>query len=549
MDTLIRDTYAADSKATNKNALYDPYIKAIRWASNRIGDEGVVAFVTNNGFLDGVTFDGMRKHLAEDFDAIYVLDLGGNARRGLKVSDANVFGIRVGVSINLFIKRKQDQSETTRIFYYRTDALWNKQQKFDFLSECGHAGNIEWQTIQPDARHTWLTRGIHKEFETFIPIGSQTAKGRKEAEVNAIFHTFGMGFQTSRDAWLYNFDRNALIQNVKRISDFYNMQVLKWRGIPEPSRNVDDFVEYDDTKIKWSSGLKQKLEQGKLAEGAESQLRMSLFRPFTRMNLCFDRTLNHRMSVFPTTFPSPETEKENRVICVNGIGSNKPFHTLMVGVIPDLHLTGDSRCFPFYIYNEDGTNRRENITDWALAEFRSYYGDDTLTKWDIFHYTYGLLHHLDYREKYEMNLKRDLPHIPFAEDFWGFANAGAQLADLHVNYESVPKYAKLKYAETEGMRVDWRVEKMRLSKDKTQLKYNDFLTLAGIPAEVFAYRLGTRSALEWVIDQYRVKTDKRSGIVNDPNRADEPQYIVDLIARVITVSLETVEVVNNLPPL
>ena len=208
-----------------------------------------------------------------------------------------------------------------------------------------------------------------------------------------------------------------------------------------------------------------------------------------------------------------------------------------------------TQCFPFYTYNEDGTNRRENITDWALAEFRTHYSDDSISKWDIFHYNYALLHHPDYRETYQMNLKRDLPHIPFAKDFWGFATSGAQLADLHVNYESIPKYDKLKSIETLGMPIDWCVEKMKLSKDKTQLKYNDFLTLDGIPAEAYLYRLGTRSALEWVVDQYRVKTDKRSGIVNDPNRGDNKQYIVDLIARVINVSLKTVEIVENLPKL
>ena len=248
-------------------------------------------------------------------------------------------------------------------------------------------------------------------------------------------------------------------------------------------------------------------------------------------------------------FPTPETETENRAICVSGIGGNKPFQTLMVKVIPDLHLTGDSQCFPFYTYDENGTNRQENITDWALAEFQSHYNDDSITKWDIFHYNYALLHHPAYREKYEMNLKRDLPHIPFTEDFWGFANAGAQLADLHINYESAPKYDGLEDIETPGMKVDWRVEKMSLSKDKTQLRYNDFLTLDGIPAEVYDYKLGNRSALEWVIDQYRVKVDRRSGIVNDPNRETEPQYIVDLVGRVISVSLRTVEIVNDLPPL
>ena len=292
-----------------------------------------------------------------------------------------------------------------------------------------------------------------------------------------------------------------------------------------------------------------KLKRGAIAEYVKHKVRTSLYRPFTKSNLYFDRTINDVVYVFPSIFPTPETESENRVIGLTALGSKKSFHCLMTQQLADLHLTGDSQCFPFYTYDEDGTNRQENITDWALTEFRTHYNDDTLTKWDIFHYTYALLHHPTYREKYEKNLKRDLPHIPFAEDFWGFAEAGAQLADLHVNYESVPKYDRLKYIETPGMTVDWRVEKMRLSKDKTQLKYNDFLTLEGIPEEVYDYRLGTRSALEWVVDQYRVKTDKRSGIVNDPNRETEPRYIVDLIARVITVSLRTVEIVNGLPPL
>ena len=550
MDDQIAKTYAADSKATLRNKLYDPYVKAIRWASDRIGEEGVVAFITNNSFLEGVAFDGMRKRLAQDFDAIYILDLGGNALKGLKVSDANVFGIRVGVSINLLIKNKENASEKPKIFYYRTDDLWNRKQKFEFLNERQQTGNIEWKSIQPDSRHTWLTEGLHAEFDTFLPIGTKETKAQKSAAVDVIFKTYSLGVSTNRDAWVYNANVSALTEHIQRTMEFYNPQVLKWLVTPEKSIvNIDNFVAYDNTKISWSSSLKQKLKRGQMAEFLETNLRNSLYRPFTKSNLYFDRMVNDRVGEFPSIFPVSETEVENRVICVSGIGSNKPFQSLMVNVIPNLHLTGDSQCFPFYTYDEDGTNRQENITDWALLEFRTHYNDNTITKWDIFHYTYGLLHHPNYREKYAMNLKRDLPHIPFAEDFWGFATAGAALAELHVNYESVPKYDGLTYIETEGMTVDWRVDRMKLSKDKTQLTYNDFLTLDGIPAEVSEYRLGSRSALEWVVDQYRVKTDKRSGIVNDPNRADQPRYIVDLIAHVITVSLKTVEIVKNLPRL
>ena len=554
MDTLLRETYSRDSNAKNKRPLSDPYVKAILWASKRIGNEGVVAFVTNNGFLDRMAFDGMRKHLAQDFDAIYILDLGGNVRQNPKLSGTthNVFDIQVGVSINLFIKKNTSSTnlKPTEIFYVRVDEFWRKEEKYSYLNSKQHHQNIEWKRITPDSRYTWLTEGLHDEFNTFLPMGSKSVKTGKSETTGVLFGQYSLGVGTNRDAWVYNFNANALTENVQLTIDFYNTHVVKWLVTPEKSIvNIDNFVVYDYMKISWSSGLKQKLKGGKIAEFSDAKLRYSIYRPFTKTHLFFDRILNHRVFVFPSIFPTTETEIENRVICVSGIGAKKSFHALVSDIIPSLDFLEKTQCFPFYTYDEDGTNRQENITDWALAEFREYYDDDTITKWDIFHYNYGLLHHPTYREKYERNLKRDLPHIPFAKDFWGFANAGAELADLHVSYESAPKYDRLKYIETPRMPIDWRVEKMRLSKDKTQLKYNDFLTLEGIPPEVYEYRLGNRSALEWVVDQYRVKVDKRSGIVNDPNRADQPRYIVDLIARVIHVSLRTVEIVRKLPGL
>ena len=548
MDKLIKDTYAKDSKATLRNKLYDPYVKAIRWALDRIGEEGVVAFVTNNSFLDGVAFDGMRKHLAADCDAIYILDLGGNARKGLKVADANVFGIRVGVSINLFVKNRENSSESPLIFYYRTDDLWNRKQKFDFLNEREHAGGIEWQNLQPDARHTWLTEGLHTEFDTFIPMGSKNVKAGKDDPVGVIFKTYSNGVKTNRDAWVYNFDRTVLTENIKKMIENYNAEVARWVQRTDREADLDDFVGSDDTKIKWSRDLKVKLERGTTPEYTEHKVRTALYRPFTKSNLYFDRTMNDVVSVFPSIFPTPETETENQVIWLK-VGKEWPMFGLMVNQFPDQLPQGGSQCFPFYTYDEDGTNRRENITDWALAQFQTHYRDDTITKWDIFHYNYGILHHPDYREKYAANLKRDLPHIPFINDFWEFAKAGARLSDLHVNYESQPEYSNLKFIQNQKVPLDWRVEKMKLSKDKTSLVYNNFLTITGIPIKAFDYRLGNRSALEWVIDQYRVKTHERSGIVNDPNRTDDPQYIVKLIGKVITVSLETVDIVNELPAL
>ena len=229
-----------------------------------------------------------------------------------------------------------------------------------------------------------------------------------------------------------------------------------------------------------------------------------------------------RVYAFPSIFPTPETETENRVIWLK-VGKEWPMFALMVNNLPDLLPQGGSQCFPFYTYDEDGTNRRENITDWALAQFRSHYGDNAIDKWAIFHYVYGLLHHPEYRTRYRANLKRDLPHIPYVPDFGAFAKAGQRLAEIHIGYEAQPEH-RLEVIENSDAPLDWRVEKMRLSKDKTQLEYNDFLTLNGIPPKAFEYRLGNRSALEWVIDQYRVKTDKRSGLINDPNREADPQY-------------------------
>ncbi|RKU27352.1 DNA helicase [Candidatus Poribacteria bacterium] len=553
MNRRISDSFVLDSETTLKTGLYDPYVKAIRWAIDRIDKEGVVAFVTNNGFIDGKAFDGMRKHLADEFNSIFILDLGGNVRKNPKLSGSthNVFGIQVGVSINLFVKKNR-KTEFPHIFYSRVDESWRKEQKYEYLNIKGYYQNIQWEDIIPDNRYRWLTKGLLPEFETFIPMGTKKVKAEKNSVLNVIFKTFSNGVLTGRDAWICNFNRTVLTYNVERLSQCYNTEIDRWQRNPEKGLKIDDFVNYDETRIKWSATLKRHLTAGHRVELTKSKIRQLLYRPYTKTNLYFDNILTERPGVFPYIFPLPKSEKANRVICVN-VTPEKPFTCLMSDCIPNLVVTAGfgspTQCFPFYTYDEDGSNRKENITDWALAAYREHYNDNNINKWDIFHYTYGLLHHPEYREKYQANLKRDLPHIPYAPDFWGFAHAGVELADIHINYEEYPIHPQLQHIETPNVPINLKVEKMKLSKDKTSLVYNDFLTISGIPKEVYEYRLGTRSALEWVVDQYRIKTDKRSGIVNDPNRADDERYIVDLIGRVIGVSLRTVEIVNGLPSL
>ena len=393
-----------------------------------------------------------------------------------------------------------------------------------------------------------------------------------------------------------------MTDNAERFANTYNAEVDRYKRAGRP-KDIDSFVISDERLIKWTRNAKRDLKRGKYATFDPTRVRPASYHLFSPQFHYAGKIYNKEVAHFPRIFPTAESELENTAIAVTGPGSEKPFLTIATCHIADLHLTGagcTTQCFPFYLYDEDGSDRRENITDWALNQFRTHYSDPNITKWDIFHYVYAVLHHPEYRERYAANLKRELPRIPFVGPFVGapplspasgdrvgaseggspglqageqnraegastlpkasaqpqaerpkeifrsFAEAGKKLADLHVNYEQQPEYP---LERVEKGQLNWRVEKMRLSKDKTTLTYNEFLTLKGIPPETYEYRLGNRSALEWVIDQYQVSTDKRSGITNDPNRADDAEYIVRLIGQVITVSLETMKIVNALPEL
>lgn len=557
LDEQIRATYVKDSKAQLKYNTYDPFVRAFSWASNRIGNAGIVAFITNNNFINGLAFDGMRKHLAEEFNALYLLNLGGNINKR-QPAGSNVFDIKIGVSIALLV-RTGEPIDSPCILYNNETELLSKAQTFHFLKTHKSVSNVKWQEIQPDEKHTWITEGLHADFDTLIPIGTKEAKdgkGTAETTEGVIFKNFSLGVSTNRDFWVYNFNQDALRGNIQRMLETYEVELDRWKRQRPPKRNINDFVLYDDTKMKWSNTLKQHLERGNITQFANGKIRESLYRPFTKKELFFDNILIDRMGHFSTIFPTVETE--NQIICLTDKGSEKPFMTLMSNQLTDLHVVGSgcgAQCFPFYTYSPDGKTRHENITDWALKKFQSHYGDDSINKWDIFYYNYGVLHHQNYRNRYRENLKRSLPRIPFADDFWAFSEAGKQLADLHINYEAAPKHAGLTLKETSNMPLDLCVEKMRLSKDKTRIEYNNFLTIEDIPIEAHDYRLGTRSALEWIVDQYCITEDYKpntgrgSRIVNNPNREREPRYIVDLIARVTTVSLETMKIIKNLPAL
>ncbi|MBU1318718.1 MAG: N-6 DNA methylase [candidate division Zixibacteria bacterium] len=547
IDKGIKDTYAKDSKATNKNALSDAYVKFFRWATNRLeGRDGIVCFVSNNSFVDQIAFDGMRKHLLQDFTQIYHVDLHGNVRKNPKLSGTthNVFGIQVGVGITVAVRKGDHKSR--KLVYERVPEFWRKEEKLDHLRQMGSVGSVKWTRLRPDSRFAWLTSAHGDEYEAFIPLGTKEAKAAGAREPSVIFKLYSGGVKTNRDTVVYDFDRDALIRGVKQFIEDYNSEVDRYQRA-DGKPDVDSFVKYD--KIKWSESLKNSVVRGARAAFIEENLRVSTYRPFLKLSLFFDALLNERRYQLPVILPTPESEADNRLMCVSGIGSSRPFQTLIVSGIPCLDMLEKTQCFPFYVYDENGSNRRENITDWALKTFREHYNDKKIGKWDIFNYVYGLLHHPVYCERYADCLKRELPRIPFAPDFRAFAEAGKRLAGLHLDYEKIEPY-ELEWIEAKGIPLSYRVDdKIRLSKDKSELKVNDSLTLGGIPKNAFEYRLGNRSALDWVIDQYRIKTDKRSGILSDPNRPDDEEYIVRLVGQVINVSIETMKIVRSLPVL
>jgi predicted helicase len=570
LDARIAATYAALSTATNKNSLYDSYIRAIRWASDRIKDEGIVAFVSNGGYIDGNTADGLRKSLVQEFDAIYCYNLRGNQRTAGELSrkeGGKIFGSgsRNTVAILILVKGTKDPANPACALRYRDigDYL-SREDKLRILS-AQDLESVPWDEITPNAEGDWINQR-NQSFATYTPIGSGAGEG--------IFLTVSPGLQSNRDIWVYQFSEERLREQMKQTIDFYNEQVDVFReAITRRSgAAIEDVVSNDAARIKWSSSLIADARRGRKIQYDPDRIRRALYRPFSKQHLYFDQDLNHRPGKMRQFFPTPEAL--NFGFYLTGVGSEKPFSAHMTDMIPDLAYWGSSNghFFPRYTYRElavDGgfdfggdiaRERVDNITDAALAAYRKAYSDPSITKDDIFFYTYGLLHSPEYRDSFASDLKKSLPRIPRVRDVHGFAAAGRKLSDLHLGYEAAPPYAGIvedvKGATSATPAADlYRVTKMKIPKvkgqpDRSTIIYNTRVTLSNIPEEAYRYQLGARSAIEWIIDRYQVKTDKDSGIINDPNDwSDDPRYIIDLLKRIVTVSLETMKIVDALPAL
>jgi len=447
LEDRVRDTYAARTDVTNKSSLYDTYKMAIRWATDRIEETGVIAFVTNGSFIDGNADAGLRACLAEDFNSIYIFNLRGNARTSgepRQKEGGNVFGqgSRAPVAITILVKNPNAERGACRIFYKDIGDYLSQKEKLAMIQESESIEGIsDWTRIEPDENHDWLNQR-DAGYQNFEAVGDSDAKRGKSQ--NAIFRLYSSGLKTGRDGWVYNFSTKVLAKQTKTMTAAY-AKILRLTS-EDPNLMVRDAVDSQTDKINWDREIQRRLSSGARAPDLPSAIRRAAYRPFVKCMLAFNQPYIQMPYQIPQIFP--EADSENFVICVTGKGETKPFSALMVNATPNLHLIASTQCFPLYTYEitkSTGQNlpgvspqreRRENILDEARTRFRLHYEDNSISKKDIFYYTYGLLHSPFYRERYRNDLAKDLPRIPFAPDFHGFAEAGRKLGKLHIGYET-----------------------------------------------------------------------------------------------------------------
>ena len=563
LEGRIAKTYAARSRATLKNSLYDTYKMAIRWASDRIGDRGIVAFVTNGSWIDGNVDAGVRACLAEEFSSVRVLNLRGNQRTQGERSrreGGKIFGqgSRAPVAISVLVRNPDAGHQGCRILYRDIGDYLTREEKLEMVREAGSIVGIDdWQRIEPDQHDDWIGQR-DEAFETFYPVGTKEAKaGRAD---DAVFRLYSRGLATSRDVYLYNFSRDACADNARRVVADYRNALRDCSEAGTEAADVDAIAARHCSHVRWDAQLKDNLRRRKNVAFSVESIWTTQYRPFVKQHCYVEYALVNRKYQQDSIFPADDSE--NRAICVPGVGSTKPFSALMVDCMPDLHFVAFGQCLPRYRYarreqsdlldDPAHMERIDNISDTALAAFRTFYRDPAITKDAIFYYVYGVLHAPDYRTRFADDLSKALPRIPFAPDFHAFAVAGRALAELHLGYETGPEYPLVpEAADPSGHPLGplFRTRSMRLAGEgESVLVVNDRLRLSGIPADAHRYEVNGRTPLGWFIDRYRVTADKESGITNDPNAwfSDEADFIA-AVCRIVHLSVETARIVDSLP--
>ncbi|MBU4486542.1 MAG: N-6 DNA methylase, partial [Candidatus Delongbacteria bacterium] len=539
LDSRIASTYVAETDATNKNAIYDSYIKSFRWSTDTLDPKngGIICFVSNSGWLDGSGMDGFRKCLEKEFSKIYVFNLRGNCRTQgeLRRKEAgNVFGegSRTPITITLLVKKPDQKKDTkAQIFYHDIGDYLNREEKLEIVKKFRFVANEElpWIELKPNEHGDWINER-NDLFDTFIPI-------QPEIKFNTSTHSFfvvnSLGILSSRDSWVYNSNMNEIKNNMKKFIDFYNKEVTNFLKKKEitPNLKAEDIIDRNPEKISWSSSLIPQIERGNSAKYEPNSIISAVYRPFQKQKLYFGEKVIHRRGQFIEFLPS---NLQNRLICISGIGGNKENSCIITDIHTDLNiLDASTQILPLYYYEErkksdvslfDSGNesefvRRDGISDFILDQAKKIYGPK-VTKEDIFYYVYGFLHSPEYRIKFANDLKKMLPRLPLVDeprDFWKFSKAGRELAELHINYESVPPYDAVKVTGAES--GFYKVEKMRFpsKEDKSRIIYNSKVTIENIPDKAYEYIVNGKSAIEWIMERYQITTHKESGIKNDPN--------------------------------
>ncbi len=567
VDQRIRDTYLARSTA-QKTKVYDMYARFFRWASDRLADKGVLTFITNSSFIHARTFDGFRQAVADEFSDIYLVDLGGDVRANPKLSGTthNVFGIQTGVAVGFFIKQPKRKGQLARIHYLDRPAMETAADKLTFLHETKFK-NLDFARIKPDAKGNWLGQ-TDNDWESLVPlIDSDTRTSKHTVGEKALFRHYAGAIKTNRDEWVYDHDRQNLLDKAAYFIETYNAEVKRWQS--SKRKDVDGFV---STAIKWSSGMKANLLAGEILK-FEAKVSESLYRPFNKLYYFREPSMSDRLTQQHTQIWKADLATKNPSICFTGTSAMKPFQVFAVDGPVDYDCFEKTQCVPLHYYTKTG-DKQPNITAWGLAQFRNHYGDAGIGGADIFHYAYAVLHDPHYRTAYAQNLKRDFPRLPFYADFGWWAAQGAALLALHLGYEKAAPWpvtllrtapqphsptapqphsptAPQPHSPTAPPGGKTKNVKVRLKADPASgsILLTDCDSIANIPEAAWRYRLGNRAALEWVLDQYRERRPKDPTLAEhfDTYRfADHAGQVADLLARVCTVSVATMEIVDAL---
>ncbi|NCR28383.1 MAG: N-6 DNA methylase [Microcystis aeruginosa G11-04] len=527
IDKRIKYTYVKEGTAQNQIVIYDMYTRFVRWASDRLSKNGIIAFVSNSSFIDALAYDGFRKVVADEFNEIWIVDAKGNARNSgerRRREGGNVFSDKIKVGIAVYFLVRNQESEGFKIFYNAIKDYAKAEEKQEYFRE-NTLDKLSFEHIIPDKKHNWLNQSDN-DFDQLLPLIDKDVKSGNSEK--ALFKLFSLGIDTHRDAWVYDVSQNALQQKIK-----YFIMVYE--------RTLKDENYAERMTIKWDSELTQYLIERVLKKFEPQKIVRSLYRPYTKQFFYFDKHFNFRTFQWFKIFE--EGDLKQKYIAFVTLGNSKPFHCLSSNSIIDLHFTGDSQCLPLYYYDKEG-NRIDNITDWGLQQFQNHYNDKNLTKLDIFHYTYAVLHHPEYRSKYELNLKREFPRLPFYDNFYQWVEWGSKLMELHINYETVEPYPLTRIDTNTNLKPK---TKLKADREKNSINLDDITFLQDIPKIAWEYKLGNRSALEWILDQYKEKKPKDQTIAERFNTyrfADYKETVIDLLQRVCTVSVETMKIIE-----